>query len=645
MITPKGKGALYVRVSNDTQDAGRQYAAAKEWCKLHGVNTITQYEDIGGSRDMADRRQGFTQLMADAEAGIIDWILVDAQDRFGTKNQWEFASYINRLQIADVDLFTIDGKCLTDDDISNFLIGGINANQSSKEQHDKAWRGMGKKPLQAKNGRWQGSVPPYGIDVVCFNSDNVEKWRVEYVAKDHRIKIFPNGDNEEFTGKRNFPAKENTDYLSLRPSKNKAKLDVVKLVFNIFATESIAKTAIAHRLNDMGIAHSSGKLWDHWHIDHMLTNPIYIGVFAWNRTSQARFVEVEAGERKIVNSKRKAGKAVEKRQKDKSDWIFSDRLFEPIINPETFKTVQQKLNKLPKKKHASRSPSLFYGGLLYCANCGQPMVCNQQWNDYACSTYNNAVGHDRRTCKCERHPIKHDDIDRYVKQWLSDTGRELADFAKNDLDLLKPYEEKHLSALARYCEIKNEMLNQVGRKQAEAGQNPTLAYADRMRAVNPTSLRNLYHQWIGDDRAARQKELARLHFDHDQLTDKILNLSASNKRAIAKANEKLARLELAIEQHEASRDIEKEMQSAVADVGKLRGMIADVSASLSGDETTSRRKAEAVRQVIQRINVTFRLTGKARPKSEPVSIEIIPVDAAPHNADCLNFDPSPQAPT
>ena len=73
--------AAYIRVSSDKQDTERQEKAIK----ASGRKIDHWFRDAEGRnpRDLPHKRKEFQRLMKAVEAGLIDTIVVDRQDRFG----------------------------------------------------------------------------------------------------------------------------------------------------------------------------------------------------------------------------------------------------------------------------------------------------------------------------------------------------------------------------------------------------------------------------------------------------------------------------------------------------------------------------------------------------------------------------------
>src|SRR4030095_7046287 len=129
---------------------------------------------------------------------------------------------------------------------------------------------------------------PFGMDVVAFRLDRgrglVEQWRVQIIGHDLRIKISPDGTKREFRGRGNFPASETDEILQLRPSLDQRQLDVIRWLFDRFATEATNFNVIARQLNDMKApCPAYAGEWRYYYVREILRNPAYIGCPAWNR--------------------------------------------------------------------------------------------------------------------------------------------------------------------------------------------------------------------------------------------------------------------------------------------------------------------------------------------------------------------------
>lgn len=104
--------ALYIRVSSEEQVQGysldAQERAAETFCGGQGWEVVARYRDEGKSAQTDDeaKRPGFRQMMADAEAGLFDVIVVHKLDRFARNRRVAFDAF-HRLGGAGVGFLSI----------------------------------------------------------------------------------------------------------------------------------------------------------------------------------------------------------------------------------------------------------------------------------------------------------------------------------------------------------------------------------------------------------------------------------------------------------------------------------------------------------------------------------------------------------
>lgn len=656
----KGNGAYYIRVSSDEQDTQRQRESIARWLKLQGllIDAHFFFEDHGFVRDIPELRPEFQRMMQFAQQGVIQWIIADAQDRFGVKDKHQFIHFMYLLRESKCKFFTIDGKCWTDDSMISFLEGGLGADTSEREQRNKSHRILEDKLVRAKHGEWQGGHVAYGIDVACIGSTGDERWRVELNGRTQtgtkpgkggkprriysicRTKIFPDGRRELFDGHNHFPATEANEHLELRASKDETRIAVVQEIFGKFSTEAISPTQLAAYLNKVGIKHYYAPTWKHYHVREMLSNPIYTGFQRWNCNGQSRFTEfVDGQEKQVVN---RSGRRV----RAKEDWILSEqRLFEPIVNLEVWSQVQEKLKSTPSKRRDPRSSNLWLAGILVCSHCGKPMRGMQRPNrsEYFCSTY----AEHKNNGTCLRHSINHETVENQIIGYLKDSHLEAAIMLDventGNLELLKPYNEKHRNNLIRFASVLGKTVREVmshsnweeviSRYLNEPRKNKPFEsledfHDDLKSFIQP--LQDAYQIYFRKNEEASASKLDDLESRHTELTNRILNFDPVKvPLAISKANSQLADLEKEIS------TIKSRLYNWAIELDRVRDeTTAHVMALDRAEETlkdpasTNRRKAQAIRSCIEQIKVTFRPTGKKYPKSELVSLEIIPLLAA-----------------
>jgi DNA invertase Pin-like site-specific DNA recombinase len=658
-----GPGGWYIRVSGDEQDTESQRQAVERWLSHHGLSVVPQFrfEDDGFERDRPEERPEFMRMLRCAEAGLVKWIVADRQDRFGTKNKHQFIYYMHLLREAGCEFITTDGKVWTDDNLTTFFEGGMGAETSEKEQKEKSHRTLRGKISKAKKGEYQGGHIAFGMDVVCFDASGMEKWRVvidgrklvatkpgkggkkRRVYSLRRLKVTPGGNTEVFEGHRTFPASETTDTLEVRPSNDKTRLDAVVEVFKKSAEEATCPTVLANYLNTLGIKPYYAERWEHYHVREMLKNPIYTGRQRWNSHGQGRFHEFVGSVEQVV--KNPSGGRI----RSQDDWVLSDRqLFAPVVPLDVWETVQDKLKKEPPKRRSPRSPDLWFAGLVYCANCGQPMRGMQRptRSEYFCTTY----AKNKKNGTCLRHAVNHKEVEEHVQRFLTEAGREAAVMLEaqrtGNTALLKPYEEKHKAVFTDCMGPLVKIMATLARDKGEGGEffKQWVAANTKLDDTGPPSqnmqqvadefvglfqpLQQMYDLLFTRNSAVVRQRLAAVQAEHRKLTKNVLNLDPTvAKRAIQQANEEIGELEQEMERLEGDLvNYSEVFDRRNAELRAVSTAFDTAEAALNDPAASNRRKANAVRACIQQIDLTFQPTGKKYPKSELVKVEIIPVE-------------------
>lgn len=609
--------ASYLRVSSDKQDVDRQKSSHAEFYSRTGLKPFATYEDSEGmnSRHKAEsknQRLDFKRMMADAEAGVIDCIVVDQVDRFGTSGPQQWTKYIGNLQDWGVDLIDVSGKVWTATDDGTAITGFVYALQSKKEQFDKSWRGLSGKVLKAAAGHYQGGNPPYGTDVVCFGADGNEKWRCVYEGHYKRVKFWADGRTERFDGKDNSPKKDATDILRIRPSVHQQRIETVKQVFEWFTTEEISPGKIAERLNKLGVPSVFSPLWYKHSVDSILHNPCYLGRFVWNKIGKSEFTEYVGGKQSEVAKVR--GKVKLNRRRDSKDFIVSNNQeFEPFITKETFDLAQSKMGKSGQGS-AKRGPSdasLWLRGLLVCGKCGKPMY-SQPANGgnkggYCCSTYVRYRRINPTGCKC--HRILHEPVEKAVMEWVSKFAPEALDSIKSGGDASKLTEahQAKITELLMFAEgYSVDMMEFVD--QAGGGD-----YKVALEKVRPKVEAKI---------AAKEEEM-------DAAVD---GWSSLPEVARPRAKKKLEAMEAEIAAMRNSLcDIDSLRTGYVDDIEKLKADFAKAKREVEGTEN-GRQKSSAIGRIVDRVICNFEYKGSAE-RSQLASITVIPRDSSTARCD------------
>jgi DNA invertase Pin-like site-specific DNA recombinase len=628
--------AAYLRVSSDKQDASRQRLNVAASAERIGKTIGRWYEDSEGrnSRHRADKRKAFQQMLADVQAGSVKTIIVDSQDRFGTKDAFEWGKFVSLLRDHECELLDASGRNLTADDDGSVLSSVVGALTSKREQREKAHRNITGKVGYAKRGEYQGGYAPYATDVVCFGPDGKEKWRTVYVGHLDRLKLYPNGKQEKFVGKNATPAKDTTDTLRLRPSIRNDRIKAVRQIFKWYATEDISPGKIADRLNELKIQPVFSEAWYKQTIKELLRNPVYIGLPAWNKRAGSEFVEYVGGQFREINGKPRS------RRRQPSDFVQPDKPeFAPIIDRDTWNIVQRKLAQSSPgvdKRSAPHTAELWLRPFLVCGRCLKPMHATngrstkRLFPSYFCGTYNRYGAKNPTGCHC--HRVRHKMIEEIVRGYLDRVAPKVAKLLKategSNLQEIRPILESVNGAAHGFGDVVCEVLSFVEdhadpkqtAKMLRAGKDFLDIYGLLFDRVRPNLERQL---------AAKQAEL-------DKQLDDFAALPARIKqRAIARMEPIQAEID----------DLQNQLNDWRRPYVNIRDQLTQRREAIKAAQKTitkdgaGRAKSEAMRGVIDRVVLHFRHT-KNGPGGKSY-LKGYDIHAASGDVECFSADGKP----
>lgn len=326
--------AAYLRQSRD--DGGKRGVSIETQRQIIENYLVTHpdmrlgkvYTDQGLTGQSFDR-PGFRQMMADAENGLINCIIVKDLSRFG-RNSIDTGYYIERVLpemkvrlVAindDFDSLDSDGGIMLP--LKNLIneAYALDIGRKRKATHQQ----------QICEGKFVGRLAPFGY---CKDPADPYHLIVDPVAADIMRQIF-------------LWAAEVDSVSSLVRRINDAK----------FLTPSRYKQSAGLITNSTQVGCA---LWTHRAVRDMLTDPVYIGDMAQGRT-----------------------KTVSRKSLDIpcEDWIVVPNTHEAIVSRELFALVGERLKPGEAVKGKAYSENIFKGK-IFCAHCGLAMTRKRQNKD------------------------------------------------------------------------------------------------------------------------------------------------------------------------------------------------------------------------------------------------------------------------
>jgi len=233
------KGVIYARYSCDKQTDNSTKAQIREcrlWAEHNDIKVIDIYKDEAIS-GRTDRRPAFQKMIADAQRGYFDCIIVWKGDRF-SRSRADAAKYKTLLKKLDVRVLSV-----TEPNIEGpqaILMDGINeafAEYYSVELAAKIKRGQDQNLI---DGKWNGGSVPFG-----YNHD----------PKTQKLSI-----NEE-------------------------EAQVVRKIFDMYANKGMSTLTISKILAQEGVLTKKGKPLSTAGVHHVLCHEQYIGKYSWKGTT------------------------------------------------------------------------------------------------------------------------------------------------------------------------------------------------------------------------------------------------------------------------------------------------------------------------------------------------------------------------
>lgn len=323
MRSNKNRTAIYARYSSHAQDDGTSIEVQLDTCrKIAGASPLEFIDRAETGRTM--HRPAFNQMLDSAERGLFDKLVVARYDRFGRSAHTH--AVISDLEELGIEVIS----CAEGRDQLARGIHLVVGEDFSRKLSKRVSESLNKRFEQRS---WTGGPPPYG-------------YRIE-----HRDK---------------------SQYLAVDPEEAK----VVKLVHEIYLSETIGSKEIARRLQTKGFPTRRGAAWGFTQVRAMLLNRMYVG-------------EVRFGKRKMKLNKL-TGKRTPVRLDPSTHRVYTDEKLR-IVGDEDFARVEAKMGERRKPIGAGTIGGRIraFTGLIFCEDCGNVFYAQKSTNGgkhyYVCS--------------------------------------------------------------------------------------------------------------------------------------------------------------------------------------------------------------------------------------------------------------------
>lgn len=387
-ISKSFQAAVYLRLSRedgDVAEGGKQVSNSianqkelvMDYLKSHPeITVVSTYVDDGFSGVNFERPE-FQRMLSDIREDKINCVIVKDLSRFG-RNYIESGRYIEKIfpMLGIRFIAVTDGYDSINEDMGSDMIIPFKNLINDAYCRDISIKIRSHMDIKRRNGEYIGPFAAYGY------------------LKD----------------------KDNKNHLVI----DEYAADVVRDIFAMKLSGMSQKT-IADKLNEQGILSplqykksigvplessfrkSVKPKWTYNTVLRILKNEVYTGMVIQGKCTTPNY------------------KIKKRIYKDESDWIRVEDMHEAIISREDYDLVQDLL--LRDTRVSPGQAELFpLSGLVYCADCGEPMVRktvpagDKRYVYYVCS------GNKKDKTKCEMHSISEkkltDGVLEIVKTWI-----------------------------------------------------------------------------------------------------------------------------------------------------------------------------------------------------------------------------------
>lgn len=302
--------AAYCRVSTEKEDQLNSLEAQKtfflEYTARSGDNLVKLYADEGLSGTKIKNRKQFLRMMADAELGLFDMVVVKDISRFA-RNTVDLLQNIRRLRELGIETQFLTAN-MTSMGNSEFVLTVFGALAQEESANTSKRVKFGKK-INAEKGR---------VPNIVFGYD-----------------------------------KTIGDYFNL--TINKAEADVIRQIYQWYLNEGYGVSKISYMLNERGIKTKRGCKWTQNAVSRILENELYTGKVINGKEEVADF----------LTGRRASKSENEWYVVERPDLrIISDEDFDKARRLKTERGIKFKVD---KQRHSNQH---LFSTLIKCKDCG-----------------------------------------------------------------------------------------------------------------------------------------------------------------------------------------------------------------------------------------------------------------------------------
>jgi DNA invertase Pin-like site-specific DNA recombinase len=345
-----------------------------EFCEKNNLKVDITMKEVVSGESLSERRQ-MMRLLELVSTGEYAGVVCMDIDRLSRGSGMDSSYIMSVLQASDCKIIT-PSKTYNLNNETDEQFADMKFMFSRFEHKTITKRLVRGRNDSAKEGKFMGSVAPYGYEIVKLKGE-----------KGNTLKIKPD------------------------------EAEVVRMIFKWYTEEQMGYHAIAHKLDELHVPAMISEQWSWKSIANIINNPVYVGKMAWGRSKQKKtFVD---------------GKLVKKRSINNNHEVY-EGLQEPIIDEDTWgRCVTVRSGRYNPPVKADKELTNPLATLVMCGKCGRTLAKNVPAKNHNTSPWyhcRNRCG--GRTIKCD---IVEEAVLKEMKSWLHNYIIQIvADIPKND---------------------------------------------------------------------------------------------------------------------------------------------------------------------------------------------------------------------
>lgn len=486
--------AKYIRLSREDGDDRESESVENQRDIID--NYIQEHEELIEAGEYVDdgytgtnfNRPGFQKMLKDIEEEKIDCIITKDLSRFG-RDHIDTGYYLERylptnniryIAIGDnVDTLKTDGL--------QFLTFKLSFNDYYAQDISNKIKSV--KQRKIEKGEYQAGIPPYG-------------YKKDTEKKNHLIP-------DEYSSK------------------------IIKEIFNMYVNKGMSTIKIADELNKREIEPPAVYLKIPTYMKKKSVNPS--GKYVWLRAQIGKILRNEVYLGSVVGRKfqKVSHKIAKVRCTKKEEHIILENMHEPIVDIETWKKAQDKLNGYTKIRE--RKYDHILKGLVYCGECGNKATlrCREEkrkngnvWRAtyFICSKRNNYSG----LCDCKQ--IAANLIEEVV---LGKIKEEIKQIKLSEKEFKEIYQkaEKEAKSTNNLLQTKLQEL-QINLKKVES--NIVEIYQDKVNKIIQVEDFKIIYEKKQKERNKIIKQIKEIETQLEETNNKSSKISFKETKQIAK---------------------------------------------------------------------------------------------------------------